>query len=402
MSASTDTQSGTSNYKWYVLTLAALTHTTVVGIPMMSMPVLFDEIAKELGLKLVEIGWIWGIGFLTGIVTGIIGGALGDRYGAKRILMVGCFLAGITGALRGLSDDFVTLAGATFLFGLMTPAIPMNVHKTCGVWFSGRRLGLANGVVSAGMALGFMLGSLLSATVLSPWLGGWRQVLFLYGALSIVVGIFWSFTRAAPAAIKSPLREEKVSLGHGLPSVARIRNVWLLGLTMFGIGGCIQGALGYLPLYLRGIGWPGTNADVALAAFHGVSMMATIPIALLSDRLGSRKGVLMVATLMISTGVALLSLPGGILVWVAVIIAGFVRDGFMAILMTLIIELKGVGTMYAGTAVGMVLVFFRLGSLISPPLGNSLADFNVALPFIFWAGLALVGLLCLYFVKDVG
>jgi MFS family permease len=402
MTAFTDTQSGTSNYKWYVLTLAALTHTAVVAIPMMSMPVLFDEIAKELGLTLVEIGWVWGIGFLTGIVTGLMGGALGDRFGAKRTLMVGCFLAGITGALRGLSDDFVTLAGATFIFGLVTPAIPMNVHKTCGVWFSGRHLGLANGIVSAGMALGFMLGSLLSATVLSPWLGGWRQVLFLYGALSIVVGIFWSLTRAAPAAVKSPLREEKVSLDHGLPYVARIRNVWLLGLTMFGIGGCIQGALGYLPLYLRGIGWPGTSADVALAAFHGVSMMATIPIALLSDRLGSRKGVLMVATLMISTGVALLSLPGGILVWVAVIIAGFVRDGFMAILMTLIIELKGVGTMYAGTAIGMVLVFSRLGSLISPPLGNSLADFNLALPFIFWAGLAVMGSFCLYFVKEGG
>lgn len=402
MTASPDTQSGTSGYKWYVLTLAALTHTTVVGIPMMSMPVLFDEIARELGLNLVEIGWIWGIGFLTGIVTSLIGGALGDRFGAKRTLMVGCFLAGITGALRGLSSDFVTLAAAAFLFGLMPPAIPMNVHKTCGVWFPGRRLGLANGVVSAGMALGFMLGSLLSATVLSPWLGGWRQVLFLYGALSIVVGIFWSFTRAVPAAVESPLRKEKVPLGHGLTYVARMRNVWLLGLTMFGIGGCVQGALGYLPLYLRGIGWPETFADVALAAFHGVSLMAAIPIALLSDRLGSRKGVLIVATLMIFTGVALLSLPGGIFVWAAVIIAGFARDGFMAILMTQIIELKGVGTMYAGTAMGMVLVFSRLGSLISPPLGNSLADSHLALPFVFWAVLALVGLLFLYFVKEAG
>ena len=27
-----------------------------------------------------------------------------------------------------------------------------------------------------GMALGFMLGPMLSATVLSPWLGGWRAV----------------------------------------------------------------------------------------------------------------------------------------------------------------------------------------------------------------------------------
>jgi hypothetical protein len=48
----------------------------------------------------------------------------------------------------------------------------------------------------------------------------------------------------------------------------------------------------------------------------------------------------------------------------------------------------------------MVLLFGRLGSLLSPPLGNSMADFNLALPFIFWAALALMGLLCLYFIKE--
>jgi MFS family permease len=397
-----ETESGTSPYKWYVLILAALTHTVVVAIPMMSMPVLFDEISKELGLNLIQVGWIWGFGFLTGIFTSLIGGALGDRFGTKRLLVTGCLLAGATGALRGLTGGFIPLAAASFLFGLVPPAIPMNVHKTCGEWFSVRQLGLANGVVSAGMALGFMLGSLLSATVLSPMLGGWRNVLFLYGALSMVVGIFWSFTRASPATVESSSRKANVPLRYGLSHVARIRNVWLLGFTMLGIGGCIQGALGYLPLYLRGMGWQGTHADVALASFHGISLMAAIPIALLSDRLGSRRGVLMTATVMISAGVALLSFPGGILVWVAVIIAGIVRDGFMAILMTLIIELRGVGNMYAGTAMGMVLVFSRMGSLLSPPLGNSLAEFNPSIPFVLWAALALIALFCLFFVKEDG
>ena len=89
----------TSNYKWYVLTLAALTHTIVVGIPLMAIPVLFDEMSKEMDLNLIQMGWIWGIGFLTGIVTSLIGGALGDRFGAKWTLAVCCFLSGITGAL---------------------------------------------------------------------------------------------------------------------------------------------------------------------------------------------------------------------------------------------------------------------------------------------------------------
>jgi len=83
MKTSIGPESWTSNYKWYVLILAALTHTIVVGIPLMAIPVLFDEMSKELELNLVQMGWIWGIGFLTGIVTSLIGGALGDRFGAR-------------------------------------------------------------------------------------------------------------------------------------------------------------------------------------------------------------------------------------------------------------------------------------------------------------------------------
>ena len=42
-----------SNYRWYILTLLALTSMFVVAMPFMSMPVLFDEISGDLGLNLV-------------------------------------------------------------------------------------------------------------------------------------------------------------------------------------------------------------------------------------------------------------------------------------------------------------------------------------------------------------
>lgn len=392
-----------TNYKWYVLTLAALTHTFVIAIPTMAMPVLFKEISEELGLSLVQIGVIWGVGSLTGIFTGLLGGSIGDRFGAKRTLMVACLLAGASGALRGLAGDFITMAGTMFLFGFITPAIPMNVHKTCGIWFSGRHLGLANGVVSGGMALGFMVGSMISATVVSPWLGSWRYVLFLYGAIAMAMSIPWALTRAAP--------EEAGELSQGTSSssmrqtfyrVSRLKNVWLLGLAVLGIGGCVQGTLGYLPFYLQEIGWSVAGADGALATFHAMSMLATIPLALLSDKLGSRKRILIVAALATATGIGLLTVAQGILVWIAVIIAGIFRDGFMAVFMTSIIEVEGVGAAYAGTAMGLAMVFLRLGSLVAPPLGNSLAAFAPSFPFAFWATLAVLGVFCFYFIQEAG
>ncbi len=392
--------SNQSKYKWYVLALSALTHFFAVAMPTMCMPVLFKEISEDLGLSLLQIGAIWGVSSVSGILTGLIGGSLGDRFGSKRTLGLTCLLVGVAGALRGLSGSFATLTVTVFLFGFLVQAIPTNVHKTCATWFSSRHLGLANGIVSMGMALGFLVGSMISATVLSPWLGGWRNVLFFYGLISIAVSVLWHFIQPMPGKAPSASSASTVSLRQALSHVVRLRSVWLLGLAMLSIGGCLQGMFGYLPLYLREIGWPATSADGALAAFHGISAVFVIPLALLSDRLGSRKAVLIAATLMTAIGVGLLSIARGPAVWLSVAVAGIVRDGFMAVLITMIIEIKGVGVTRAGTAVGLVMVFSRLGGLVSPLLGNSLADINPGLPFIFWAALAPMALFALYFVKE--
>jgi len=390
-----------SNYRWYILALAALTFTFVIAMPMMCMPVLFEEISRDLDLTLVQIGTVWGIIPLAGMFVVLIGGLLGDRFGVKRVLGTACLLAGLAGALRGLSDSFVTLTATLFLFGLLTAIIPPIIHKTCGIWFSGRRLGLANGIVSMGMAVGFTAGAMISATLLSPLLGGWRNVMFLYGAISIVISVLWLLTRSEPNQVESSAGyASTIPFRQALLRVVRIRDVWILGFILMGQLGCVQGMFGYLPLYLREIGWTGPNADGTLAAFHATSMMAVVPIVLLSDRLGSRKTVLFVAALMTAIGVGLLSVAGGTMVWASVIIAGIVRDGFMAVLMTTIIETDGVGTAYAGTAMGLVLTLSRLSGFLSPPIGNSLAGVNPGLPFVFWAALAAVALFGFCFLRQ--
>lgn len=106
-----------SNYRWYILTLSALTFTFTYAIPTMSLPVLFKEIAEDLNLNLFQLGTVWGMAPLAGALVVFIGGALGDRFGVKRVLVISCLLAGLAGALRGLSGSFTTLVAAMFLFG---------------------------------------------------------------------------------------------------------------------------------------------------------------------------------------------------------------------------------------------------------------------------------------------
>ncbi len=132
-----------SNYRWYILTMATLTYIVVFGMPTTAMPVLFKEISTDLDLSLVQLGTVWGMIQLGGMFAVLIGGLLSDRFGAKRVLIVACFLAGVAGALRGLSDSFVILALTMFLFGFSTALTASPINKACAVWFKGRYLGLS-------------------------------------------------------------------------------------------------------------------------------------------------------------------------------------------------------------------------------------------------------------------
>jgi cyanate permease len=257
---------------------------------------------------------------------------------------------------------------------------------------------MANGVVSVGMAFGFLLGSLLAATVFSPLLGGWRNVLFVYGAVAILFGMFWWFSQEK-AGVKGQQSNQMITWREAIGHVMRLRNVWILCIATAGVSGCVNGMLGYLPLYLRDLGWEPTIADSTLASFHAISMFFAIPIALLSDRLGSRRGVLTAAALLIGIGTGLLGFASGVLISVAVLMAGSSRDGFMAITMTAIIEEKGIGARFAGSATGLTMSVMGVANVFAPPAGNWLANFGSGLPFLFWASFVFLGLVGYLFLR---
>ncbi len=388
------------NYKWYILILTALTGAFAIGAPAMSLAVLFSEISADLHLNLVEMGLLWSIGSLPAIFTSPLCGAINDRFGPKRVIFAGTFLVALAAGLRGLATSFMSMLVIIILIGILLPLVTMSSYKVIGIWFPRQQLGLANGILSMGLALGFLIGSMLSATIISPWLGGWRNVMFFYGVLAILFCIPWYFTRPAPDTFRlNPAESQTVGMGQALIHIMRLKNVWLIGITVMGVAGCIQGLSGYLSLYLRGIGWTAPNADGALSLLSAMSMIFILPIALWSDRLGSRKKIVLGMASMVAIGTGLLSFANGLLVWGAIILVGMVRDGSTALLMTMTIETDGVGADYAGSASGFVMFFMFIGNFLSPPIGNKLADIFPGLPFVFWAALAVIGIMSLSFVR---
>lgn len=396
-------EENTLKYKWYILALSTATSTFVVAIPFACLPVLFEEMSRDLGLSLVQIGSIWGAASLAGIFVSLLGGLLGDRFSMKWVLGITCLLVGVTGAVRGLSGNYLTLAITVFVFGLVRGILPINITRMVFLWYKGKSLGTANGIMSMGMGVGLMLGSAISATVLSPLLGGWRNVLFLYGAFSAATGLLW-FSLG-----KEPERRDSISWSSGMKQTAqalsnlvRSKPFWLLALTLTLRIGSIAGMTGYLPLYLRGQGWAAGASDSTLAAFYAVSAIATIPLTSLSDKLGSRKVILLPALLVAALSFSLLPVAEDAVIWVLVISAGIFMDAFMAISTTMLLETEGIGAAHAGTALGLVFTIAMLGGVLSPPVGNSLASLSPDAPFIFWAALSVIALAISLFLRETG
>jgi nitrate/nitrite transporter NarK len=396
-------QSQQTSRQWFILALCAATATLVVSIPSSCMPVLFQEISEDLDLSLVQLGFIWGISSLAGVFLSILSGFLGDRFGVRRILIIACLLGAITGALRGLSNGFLALAATVFINSVARNIIPIVITKAVGLTFKGRHLGMANGVTAMGMGLGLMLGPMISATVLSPWLGGWRNVMYFYGAISFIVAILWVVFAKEPGKVDTV--RDKVNMEPIRTTLLRlVRNrwIWLVGLTLLFRGGSLNGMTGYLVLFLRDQGWSTASADGTLSSFFAASTICVIPLSILSDRLGSRKVILFPAIVVTILCIGLLPFVHGAGVWALMILAGISFDSFMAVFSAMLFESDYVKPEYSGVALGMIFTIGQIGGVITPPLGNSLADTNQKAPFIFWASFAMVALVTLAFCKETG
>lgn len=384
-----------------MLALMVSTNALVTSMTISALPVLFKEISEDLGLSLVQVGSVWGMVNLAGIFVSLPAGTLADRFGAKRTIIVFCFLTALTGALRGLSESFGILVITVLFNGAMRAVVPIAVAKNIGLWFRSRHLGLAMGLVMMGMGLGLMLGPLVSASLLSPWLGGWQNVMFFLGGISGIVALFWLLlAREAPATIEA--EGSSVSILQAFRELLGSRPIWIIGITLLFRVGCLMGVTGYVPLYLRDyLNWKPGLADGTLSAFYAASAAVVVPLTFLSDRIGSRRKIMIPALVCGFLGTALMPIADGALVWVLMIAHGMFLDTYMSLTTTLLLESKGVKPEYFGTAVGMIFAIGLVGGVSGPPLGALFTEFSGDAPFYFWAGLAFIALMIFLFMKMI-
>ncbi len=391
------------NYKFFILALGCLSTMIVMAIPHVSMSVLMPDISEDLNLTIAQVGIIWGIGSIPAMFSGLFAGALGDKLGLKRIAIIACFLMGITLVLQGLASNFITMMLTIVLAGLFRPLLLNNMIKVIGIWFPKHEMGLANGIFSVSMGIGFLTGSMVSGNILMPFLGSWRYVFMVFGACAWLLILPWLFSREHSSQNQAEEPQEtpkSQSIFAGLLHVVKIRDLWFMGLASLCFSGSIYALLGYLALYLEKLGWQSAVADSAISTFYIVSLASVIPFSFLSEKTGKGKRLLIIFICVALLGFGILYFADSTLIWAGIILIGMVRDAYMSISTTMMLKVKGLNFEYLGSASSFRMILTCFGFFLAPSIGNKLAEISPNTPFIFWLILASIGIIFLSLISS--
>jgi len=400
------TDKGKALNKWFVLLMASLILTGAVGIPFTAMPVLFSSVSRELQLTMAHIGMIWGALPLGVALFSIFGGLFGDRFNLRKVIGIGCFVIALMSGLRGTCGDPVTLTIFMFLCGASLGVVIPSLPKIVGLFFPQRQLGLAIGILNSGFNIGAILATALGATFILPLVGSWRNVLFFYSAICVILGIIWlSVTREAKlsqATAGNDLTERKVPFLESLSMVIRVKDMRFLIIANLGLVGPFLALMGYVPVYLENAGVLKSTGDTIASTIFVAGIIGSIVLPALSDRIGTRKIVLIVCAAITGISTYLLSISDTIFFWLLIPIIGVAIMGAIALSLTIPLEMSGIGSIYGASAVGFVITSQNFGGFLFPIIGGNLAEINQSWPFVFWAIIFLAATICLFFVGETG
>ena len=385
-----------SYYKWAVL--AALLFAIVFGFATMHMIApLKAEIDQDIGLTLAQVGMAVGLFTIASPIFSPIAGVLADKISVRWILAFAAILVGSSAILRGLAPSPTWFIVTMFIGGVGFACYGPIIPKALGAVFSSHELGRANGLVFSGFWIGTTLALALSADVLSPWLGGWRATMVFAGALSVVMAIVWVLVFRGGTAGQTASTEQNAKPKSFL-EVLRLPEIWCLSLYYAFFAAGFYSVLSMLPSLLadRNI----ANGGVYTSVIPFTMIASNVLGGTLSDRVG-RENVLMVCLVAFGLIMPGLLMSDGIVLGILLVLAGLFAGPIMPVASALPSEMRRVGQVSAGTAMGIFFMIGNTGAFLGPILaGWSTEKFQSPWPsFIVFTILALLSPVLIWKLK---
>ncbi|NLO96545.1 MAG: NarK/NasA family nitrate transporter [Peptococcaceae bacterium] len=350
-----------SPYRWVILLLVGFS-SMIGGFSQYQMSALAFRIIPQFELSTVQFSSLVTAPMLLAVFASLPAGALGDRFGVKKVVSVGAVISVMGNFYRVIADSYWELFISMVLLTLCMTLINANFAKYLGLWFPKKQLGVAVGIYY----LLCMSGATISLALTAALFDSVYDAFLTPAVIMLVLTVLWIVL-----AKNKPPGAEDLPVMPVLKYVrvaAKSRNVWITGLaTAFAMGSMVT-MMTYLPTAFTTVkGIDPSEAGFLTSLFTFGTLVGSLVLTVLCDKLGVMKAFIIVITLG-GTAALYLSwiLPEGVIVWILLVIAGFLAGSSMPILFTIPIRLKEIGPVYAGSAGGIVSTIQMLGGFFLP------------------------------------
>ena len=292
-------------YGWWIVAASSVMFCICGGAAFYGFTTFFNPIADELDWNAAQISLAFSLRSVeSGIMAPLIGWLI-DRLGARKIMVTGMFVTGVS---------LMLMSRVSSLFAFYAVFALMSIGTSCGLglapyvaaanWFSKRRT-WAIAIMSAGYAFSGVVGPVLVRLI---GLYGWRDTLIIAGITMWVVGIPLSLVIRhrpeqygyLPDGEKQPLSSSEAGgqskttgpAARGADYTARqaliTRTFWML--TLFGIlTGLAQSAIIVHEMpYLTSIGISRQIASWAILGITGASLIGRLGFGWMGDKYDKR------------------------------------------------------------------------------------------------------------------
>jgi predicted MFS family arabinose efflux permease len=367
--------------RWLMLAILFLAR-TAMGFQFQTVGSLAPVLVETFDISYARLGTLIGLYLLPGVIIALPGGMLGDRFGGKRVAVMGLALMAVGGFAMTLSASFATAVVAHVVSGAGAILLNVAVTKMVADWFAGREVRTAMAVLITSWPFGIALGLVLFAPLQAAF--GWQAVMLTAAAFCALQLIVVALVYVDPEG-----ETRQSDGGLTLDLTAREWQLVLIAGTiwgMFNVGYIVL--VSFLPELFVSRGYTLPHAT-GIASLLGWTLIVTVPLGgYLADHLHRPNAVLLFGLLVTATATALLAVGPAALPAYAVMLlfAGLPGGPIMALpASALRPQARGTGMgIYYAWSYGLMATFPALAGL-----ARDLTD-SAAAPILFAASTAIV------------
>jgi MFS family permease len=394
-------------YYGYIIVVSVFVLQVAMYGPIASYGVFFKPIQSEFGWSRALVSGARSLAGISQGVSSILMGSLCDRWGPRVVLSICGLLLGAGYIMMSqvhsawqLYFYFIALVGMG-MGGIITPQM-----STITRWFVKKR-GMVMGVVIIGGGTGGLLVPPAVEWLISKY--DWQIASLILGcAVLIAIVVASQFMKRDPAAsgLKAYGDETKTDVrtpiwGLSFKEAIRKRQLWTAAAAGFCFGFGYNLIMVHIVPYATDAGISSAVAAYILATVGGISLLSSLPVGLMTDKIGSRKSFALCGVFLAISMLLLFRSSGVFSLYLSAFFMGIVGSALPISNSTLVAELFGVKS--SGLILGVCTFALSVGTGVGPFVAGYIFDVNESYhpAFLLGAALAITGFVLAMSLKPI-